>query len=71
MLSDLNTKHNVKKLGAHFFYFNNPVGIGEHPQHIEEMDKLMANMVGNRISWTCLLKNLVILIVNNFLIIFK
>ena len=26
-------------------YFNNPVGIGEHPQHIEEMDKLMANMV--------------------------
>ena len=26
-------------------YFNNPVGIGEHPQHIEEMDKLMANML--------------------------
>ena len=26
-------------------YFNNPVGIGEHPQHIEEMDKLVANMV--------------------------
>jgi hypothetical protein len=26
-------------------YFNNPVGIGEHPQHLEEMDKLMANMV--------------------------
>lgn len=26
-------------------YFNNPVGIGEHPQHIEEMDKLMGNMV--------------------------
>lgn len=22
-------------------YFNNPVGIGEHPQHIEEMDKLI------------------------------
>jgi hypothetical protein len=20
-------------------YFNNPVGIGEHPQHLEEMDK--------------------------------
>ena len=20
-------------------YFNNPVGIGEHPQHIEELDK--------------------------------
>ncbi len=26
-------------------YFNNPVGIGEHPQHLEEMDKLMMNMV--------------------------
>tara|TARA_B100000242_G_scaffold280162_1_gene239285 strand:+ start:236 stop:469 length:234 start_codon:yes stop_codon:yes gene_type:complete len=26
-------------------YFNNPVGIGEHPQHIEEMDKLMGDMV--------------------------
>lgn len=22
-------------------YFNNPVGIGEHPQHLEEMDKLL------------------------------
>ena len=27
------------------FYFNNPVGIGEHPQHLEEMDKLMTQMV--------------------------
>ena len=26
-------------------YFNNPVGIGEHPQHVEEMDKLMTKMV--------------------------
>ena len=26
-------------------YFNNSVGIGEHPQHIEEMDKLIATMV--------------------------
>lgn len=26
-------------------YFNNPVGIGEHPQHLEEMDKLVAHMV--------------------------
>ena len=26
-------------------YFNNPVGIGEHPQHLEEMDKLIMNMV--------------------------
>ena len=22
-------------------YFDNPVGIGEHPQHIDEVDKLM------------------------------
>jgi hypothetical protein len=22
-------------------YFSNPVGIGEHPQHLEEMDKLV------------------------------
>lgn len=26
-------------------YFNNPVGIGEHPQHLEEMDKLLTQMV--------------------------
>ena len=25
-------------------YINNPVGIGEHPQHLEEMDKLVATM---------------------------
>ena len=25
-------------------YFNNPVGIGEHPQHLEEMDKLLDKM---------------------------
>tara|TARA_X000000368_G_C22685470_1_gene560164 strand:+ start:122 stop:346 length:225 start_codon:yes stop_codon:yes gene_type:complete len=26
-------------------YMNNPVGIGEHPQHLEEMDKLVNAMV--------------------------
>ena len=25
-------------------YCNNPVGIGEHPQHLEEMDKLVEKM---------------------------
>tara|TARA_Y100000389_G_scaffold124595_1_gene121983 strand:+ start:317 stop:559 length:243 start_codon:yes stop_codon:yes gene_type:complete len=25
-------------------YFNNAVGIGEHPQHLEEMDKLIDQM---------------------------
>ena len=27
-------------------YFNNAVGIGEHPQHLEEMDKLIDKMAG-------------------------
>ena len=25
-------------------YLNNPVGIGEHPQHLDEIDKLMAKI---------------------------
>jgi hypothetical protein len=25
-------------------YFSNPVGIGEHPQHLEEMDKFVEKM---------------------------
>jgi methylaspartate ammonia-lyase len=25
-------------------YFNNPVGIGEHPQHMEEMDKMVEKL---------------------------
>ena len=25
-------------------YFANPVGIGEHPQHLEEMDKLIESL---------------------------
>ena len=25
-------------------YLNNPVGIGEHPQHLDEMDKLIEKM---------------------------
>ena len=25
-------------------YFNNPVGIGEHPQHTEEMDNLVEQL---------------------------
>ncbi len=25
-------------------YFSNPVGIGEHPQHIEEMDKFVSQL---------------------------
>ena len=29
-------------------YLNNPVAIGEHPQHVEEMDKLIASMTDAR-----------------------
>ena len=29
-------------------YLNNPVGIGEHPQHFEEMDKLVESMTPAR-----------------------
>ena len=25
-------------------YLSNPVGIGEHPQHLEDIDKLMGNV---------------------------
>ena len=25
-------------------YFENPVGIGEHPQHLEEMDKILEKL---------------------------
>ena len=27
-------------------YFDSPVGIGEHPQHLEEMDKLVSQIAG-------------------------
>ena len=29
-------------------YLNNPVGIGEHPQHFEERDKLVESMTAAR-----------------------
>ena len=35
-------------------YLNNPVGIGEHPQHFEEMDKLVESMTAARDKF-CLL----------------
>lgn len=37
-------------------YLNNPVGIGEHPQHVEEMDKLIAKMVDAHDKFTLLEK---------------
>jgi hypothetical protein len=38
-------------------YFNNSVGIGEHPQHLEEMNKLVETMVSNEDKLSCLKKN--------------
>ena len=38
-------------------YFNNSVGIGEHPQHLEEMDKLVEHMVCNEDKLSSLKKN--------------
>jgi hypothetical protein len=44
MYQALKTKYEFEMLDAEsslLVYFTNPVGIGEHPQHIEEMDKLI------------------------------
>ena len=44
MFDALVTKYRGQMLEAEsslMVYFNSPVGIGEHPQHIEEMDKLI------------------------------
>jgi hypothetical protein len=38
-------------------YFNNSVGIGEHPQHLEEMDKLIEQIASNEDKLSCLKKN--------------
>jgi hypothetical protein len=44
MYEALKKKYESEMLDAEsslLVYFTNPVGIGEHPQHIEEMDKLI------------------------------
>jgi hypothetical protein len=38
-------------------YFNNSVGIGEHPQHLEEMDKLVEKMASASDKYNSLLTN--------------
>ena len=48
MYKALKLKYEAQKEEARttlLIYFGNPVGIGEHPQHIDEMDKLLSNMV--------------------------
>jgi methylaspartate ammonia-lyase len=47
MLDALKTKYQGDYKSAHAtleIYLNNPVGIGEHPQHLEEMDKIIEQM---------------------------
>ena len=47
MYNALLHKYNSELLTAKsslLVYFNNSVGIGEHPQHIEEMNKLIDTM---------------------------
>jgi len=44
MYEALKKKYESEMLDAEaslLVYFTSPVGIGEHPQHIEEMDKLV------------------------------
>jgi hypothetical protein len=47
LIAALKTKYRsdfVQALATLEVYIANPVGIGEHPQHLEEMDKLVAQM---------------------------
>ena len=47
MYQALETQYQSEMLNAQatiLVYFNNPVAIGEHPQHLEEMDKLLDKM---------------------------
>ena len=47
MYEALNLKYRSEMAEAEatlLIYFNNPVGIGEHPQHTEEMDNLVGQL---------------------------
>ena len=39
-----NQKHKSLINIARLVYLNNPVGIGEHPQHLDEVNKLLAKI---------------------------
>ena len=50
MVDALRTKYEGDYKIAHStlnIYMDKPVAIGEHPQHFEEMDKLVASMTDN------------------------
>lgn len=47
MYEALNLKYRSEMAEAEatlLVYFNNPVGIGEHPQHLDEMDKMVEKL---------------------------
>jgi hypothetical protein len=47
MINALRARYKADIAGADAtinIYFNNSVGIGEHPQHLEELDKLLAKI---------------------------
>ena len=51
MVGALKSKYRADYNIAHAnlnIYLTNPVGIGEHPQHFEEMDKLVESMTAAR-----------------------
>ena len=51
MLDALKSKYDADYKQAKLtldIYFKNAVGIGEHPQHFEEMDKLVESMTAAR-----------------------
>tara|TARA_R100000008_G_scaffold26985_2_gene14878 strand:+ start:154 stop:375 length:222 start_codon:yes stop_codon:yes gene_type:complete len=51
LVNALKDKYRAEYSTAHAslnIYLNNPVGIGEHPQHIEEMDKWIEQMTSAR-----------------------
>ena len=47
LLKALDKKYDADIAAAYataLIYFDNPVGIGEHPQHLEELDKLIGSI---------------------------
>ena len=51
LVEALKDKYRAEYSTAHAsleIYMTNPVGIGEHPQHLEEMDKLVESMTAAR-----------------------
>nr|QFG74628.1 MAG: hypothetical protein [Megaviridae environmental sample] len=51
LINSLRLKYEADILAAHttiHIYLNNSVGIGEHPQHLEEIDKLLEKISSAR-----------------------